>query len=76
MNEGTYNLVGETLKKCPNIFLLQYTFAILCISSLLNTAKQYFGDPIDCIVEGIPAGDSLYTVPYTKHVTRTKVVLY
>jgi len=32
----------------------QYTFAILCIASLLTTAKQYFGDPIDCIVEGIP----------------------
>jgi len=32
----------------------QYTFAILCISSLLTTAKQYFGDPIDCIVNGVP----------------------
>jgi len=32
----------------------QYTFAILCISSLLTTAKQFFGDPIDCIVDGVP----------------------
>jgi len=32
----------------------QYTFAILCIASLLTTAKQYFGDPIDCIVDGVP----------------------
>lgn len=32
----------------------QYTFALLCIASLLQTAKQYFGDPIDCIVDGVP----------------------
>jgi hypothetical protein len=32
----------------------QYTFAILCICSILTTAKQYFGDPIDCIVDGVP----------------------
>ena len=32
----------------------QYTFTILCISSLLTTSKQYFGDPIDCIVNGVP----------------------
>jgi len=32
----------------------QYTFAVLCIASLLQTAKQYFGDPIDCIVDGVP----------------------
>ena len=30
----------------------QYTFALLCLASLLQTAKQYFGDPIDCIVDG------------------------
>ena len=38
----------------------QYTFAILCISSLLTTAKQYFGDPIDCIVEGIPGSKKIH----------------
>ncbi|XP_023329396.1 innexin inx2 isoform X2 [Eurytemora carolleeae] len=33
----------------------QYTFAVLILASILNTAKQYFGDPIDCIVEGVPS---------------------
>jgi len=47
------------LKKClidNTTFRLhyQYTFAILCLASLLQTANQYFGDPIDCIVDGIP----------------------
>ena len=32
----------------------QYTFAILCIASLLTTSKQYFGESIDCIIQGIP----------------------
>jgi len=32
----------------------QYTFAVLCLGSLLNTANQYFGNPIDCIVDGVP----------------------
>jgi len=32
----------------------QYTFAILCLASLLTTGKQFFGDPIDCIVDGVP----------------------
>jgi len=32
----------------------QYTFGILCLASFLTTAKQYFGDPIDCIVDGVP----------------------
>lgn len=34
----------------------QYTFALLSLASLLQTAKQYFGDPIDCIVDGVPGG--------------------
>jgi hypothetical protein len=25
-------------------------------ASLLVTSKQYFGDPIDCIVDGVPQG--------------------
>jgi len=32
----------------------QYTFAILCLASLLTTANQFFGDPIKCIVDEIP----------------------
>ena len=32
----------------------QFTFGLLCLASLLQTAKQYFGDPIDCIVDGVP----------------------
>ena len=32
----------------------QYTFAILCIASLLASSKQYFGESIDCIIQGIP----------------------
>merc|ERR1711936_1184682 len=38
------------------IFRLHYkaTFVILVTASLLVTAKQYIGDPIDCIVEEIP----------------------
>ena len=37
----------------------QYTFAILCIASLLTTANQFFGDPIQCIVDGIPESKDL-----------------
>ncbi|CAG0893462.1 unnamed protein product [Cyprideis torosa] len=39
-----------------NIFRLHYkaTVVFLVISSLLVTSRQYIGDPIDCIVEGIP----------------------
>ena len=32
----------------------QYTFAVLCIASLLQTANQYIGDPIKCDVSGVP----------------------
>merc|ERR1711955_139373 len=39
-----------------NIFRLHYkvTFIILLTCGILVTSKQYIGDPIDCIVEGIP----------------------
>ena len=37
----------------------QYTFAILCIASSLTTANQFFGDPIMCIVDGIPQSKEL-----------------
>lgn len=38
------------------IFRLHYkaTFILLVTSSILVTAKQYFGDPISCVVDDIP----------------------
>ena len=41
------------------------------------TAKQYFGDPIDCFVSGVPAGivntycwtHGTYTVTSLEHIT-------
>ena len=40
-----------------NVFRLNYQFtAIIFLSaSLLVTSKQFFGDPIDCIVDGVPS---------------------
>jgi len=39
-----------------NVFRLHYkaTYVILLTASAMVTAKQYIGDPIDCIVEEIP----------------------
>ena len=39
------------------IFRLHYkaTVILLVTASLLVTSKQYFGDPIDCLVDGVPA---------------------
>ena len=41
-----------------NIFRLHYkgTVLIMACASLLVTTGQYIGDPIDCIVDGIPGG--------------------
>ena len=33
---------------------LQGTVIILVLFSAMLTAKQYFGDPIDCFVKGVP----------------------
>ena len=38
------------------IISFQATFVILLTASTLVTAKQYIGDPIDCIVEDVPQG--------------------
>lgn len=56
-----------------NIFRLHYkaTMFLLVAFSLLITQKQYFGDPIDCIVDGIDASimdtycwiHSTFTIP-------------
>jgi len=34
----------------------QYTFGLLALAAALTQAKQFFGDPIDCIVDGVPGG--------------------
>ena len=41
-----------------NVFRLHYkgTVLIMACASLLVTTGQYIGDPIDCIVDGIPGG--------------------
>ncbi|XP_026821363.1 innexin inx2-like [Rhopalosiphum maidis] len=52
----------KTLLKFDNVvidnivFRLHYraTVLILLVCSILITSRQYFGDPIDCMVEGIP----------------------
>ncbi len=38
------------------VFRLHYkaTVVVFVTVSLLVTAKQYFGDPIDCMVDGVP----------------------
>lgn len=43
-----------------NVFRLHYkvTAIILVTASLLVTSKQYIGDPIDCIVDGVPQSES------------------
>lgn len=56
-----------------NIFRMHYkaTMFVLVAFSLLVTQKQYFGDPIDCIVDKIPSDlmdtycwiHSTYTIP-------------
>jgi hypothetical protein len=41
-----------------NVFRLHYkaTVLIFVTASLLVTSRQYIGDPIDCIVDGVPGG--------------------
>lgn len=56
-----------------NIFRLHYKATVLIFlgCSLLVTARQYFGDPIDCIVDGVPGSimdtycwiHSTFTIP-------------
>ena len=45
----------------------RYTFAILCIASLLTAAKQYLGDPIDCIVDGAGMANGVVGPPSQQH---------
>jgi len=56
-----------------NIFRLHYKATMFCMVafSILVTQKQYFGDPIDCIVDKVPSGlmdtycwiHSTFTIP-------------
>jgi hypothetical protein len=56
-----------------NIFRLHYkaTVIFLVVFSILVTSRQYIGDPIDCIVEGVPSNvmdtycwiHSTFTIP-------------
>lgn len=41
-----------------NVFRLHYkaTVLVFVTASLLVTSRQYIGDPIDCIVDGVPGG--------------------
>lgn len=40
------------------VFRLHYkaTVVVFVVASLMCTARQYFGDPIDCMVDGVPGG--------------------
>jgi len=48
----------DNFKIDNNIFRLHYkaTVLVMACASLLATTGQYIGDPIDCIVDGIPGG--------------------
>ena len=45
----------NTISIDNNIFRLHYkaTVIVLLAASIIVTQKQYFGDPIDCIVDGV-----------------------
>ena len=66
-----------TIQYNPSIYNLQITFPIFILFSAMLTAKQYFGDPIDCFVSGVPAGivntycwtHGTYTVTSLEHIT-------
>jgi len=62
------------------VFRLHYkvTLPMFILFSAMLTAKQYFGDPIDCFVQGVPTGivntycwtHGTYTVKALEHITR------
>ena len=67
------------------VFRLHYkaTFIIFVTASLFLTSRQFFGDPIDCYVEGVQGGimdtycwiHSTYSIP-TRYAHQTGVILY
>ena len=68
-----------------NVFRLHYkaTVIIFVTASLFLTSRQFFGDPIDCYVEGVQGGimdtycwiHSTYSIP-TRYAHQTGVILY
>ena len=68
-----------------NVFRLHYkaTVIIFVTASLFVTSRQYIGDPIDCMVDGVPGGimdtycwiHSTYSIP-TRYAHQTGVSLY
>lgn len=75
---GFFGFVKEFLKFDHvwidnNVFRLHYkaTIIVFIVASILVTSKQYFGDPIDCMVDGVPGGimdtycwiHSTYSIP-------------
>jgi hypothetical protein len=54
----------ESVRVDSSVTRLHYraTVFILASASILITAKQCFGDPIHCIVDGIPQSKSLISV--------------
>jgi len=48
--------IQESVTIDNNVFRLHYkaSVMVLTMATLLVTARQYIGDPIDCMVEGIP----------------------
>lgn len=74
LRDNIRNLLNINTIKIDNIFFfLHYkvTMVFLVVFSLLVTKKQYFGDPIDCIVDTIDSNtidmycwiQSTYTIP-------------
>lgn len=68
------------------IFRLHYkfAFAIFVLFSMMNTAKQYFGSPIECLAQGIPPDvmntycfyHGTYTVTDLQHITVRIQILF
>ena len=70
---GTFGGFANYFKKKASFidnatFRLHYrsTFGILIASSLLVTMSQFFGAPINCIVDGVPGGEENQNKLYLK----------
>jgi len=86
LEEAMFSLLGDVKglikldKLCidNNVFRLHYkaTFIILLTASILVTAKQYMGDPIDCIVGDAVPSDVMdtYCWIHSTFTVKSKVV--